>query len=161
MNAVDGLILAIVGISCLISIKRGFVKEALSLLIWIAAAMVSFLFHEKLAFLLTDVIAVPVVRTVAAAVGLFVATLLVGALVNMLIGQLIKLTGLSGTDRVLGVVFGFFRGVIIVMFVMMLFPPMLELEKYELWQSSVLIPHLSAMETGLVKLANQVLGTAA
>lgn len=156
MNAIDWLILAVVGVSCLISLKRGFLKEALSLVIWVAAAAISFLFHEKLAVLLTDVISPALFRTIAAAVILFVGTLITGALINMLLSQLVKATGLSGTDRVLGLVFGFFRGVIIIIVLIMLIPPVFELDQHPLWQSSILIPHIQAMEEGLLKLANDI-----
>ncbi|MCP5854482.1 CvpA family protein, partial [Klebsiella pneumoniae] len=41
---VDWAIIAIIAVSTLISLKRGFVKEALSLLIWIIAGAVAWMF---------------------------------------------------------------------------------------------------------------------
>lgn len=97
-----GAILAIIAISSLISLKRGFVKEALSLLTWIIAGAVAWMFGGSLSQYLEAYIQTPSARVIAGCAILFVATLLVGAMINFLIGELIRVTGLSGTDRFLG-----------------------------------------------------------
>ncbi len=136
---VDWAILAIIAISALISLKRGFVKEALSLLTWIIAGAVAWMFGAGLAHHLADYIAAPSARIIASCVILFVATLLVGAMVNFLIGELIRVTGLSGTDRFLGMVFGAARGgllVVIAVGLMSLGP----VQQDQWWQQSRLLP---------------------
>src|SRR5690606_3406086 len=75
---VDWVILAIVFISSMISLMRGFVREALSLVSWIAAFIVARMFHPNMQTLLADTISVPSVRFIAAFLILFVATLVVG-----------------------------------------------------------------------------------
>ena len=74
---VDYAILVIISISALISILRGFVREALSLLGWILAIWVSFTFVDEVAALLVDHISVPSVRTATAFLALFFACCLI------------------------------------------------------------------------------------
>ncbi|GAB7532524.1 CvpA family protein [Pseudomonas sp. 3A(2025)] len=139
LTPVDWAILAIVAISALISLKRGFVKEALSLLTWIIAGAVAWMFGAGLAHHLADYITTPSARVIASCIILFVATLLVGAMVNFLIGELIRVTGLSGTDRFLGMVFGAARGgllVVIAVGLLSLGP----VQQDQWWQQSRLLP---------------------
>ncbi|GGJ78436.1 CvpA family protein [Pseudomonas matsuisoli] len=137
---VDWAIVAIVVISALISLKRGFVKEALSLLTWIVAGAVAWLFGGALSQYLVDYIDVPSVRVIAACGILFVVTLLVGALINFLIGELVRVTGLSGTDRFLGMAFGAARGGLLVVILVGLLS-LSPVQQDPWWQQSTLLPH--------------------
>ena len=89
--AVDIVIVAIITISGMISLIRGFVKEAMSLVIWLAAFVVAMTFNELVGELLVNVIALASMRQLAAWASLFVGTLLVGAIVNFFTGQIGKL----------------------------------------------------------------------
>ncbi|WP_252179594.1 CvpA family protein [Endozoicomonas sp. 4G] len=137
---IDWVIAAIVAVSALISLKRGFFKEVLSLLTWVAAIFVAWTFNGSVANLLTQYVETPSVRVISASILLFVATLLVGGLVSRLFSELVEVTGLTGTDRMLGMVFGGLRGCLLVVLVvgLMTFAP---LENDEAWQDSVLLPH--------------------
>ena len=109
-----GLIIALLVISTLMSLRRGFFKEALSLGTWIAAFVVARQFHSPMDQLLETQIVDSLMRSIAAFAALFVGTLLVGAALGFFLSALIDATGLSSTDRVLGMVFGFARGALIV-----------------------------------------------
>ncbi len=137
---VDWTIIAIVVISSLISLRRGFVKEALSLLTWIVAGVVAWMFGGALAQHLTEFIETPSARVIAGCAILFVATLLVGALVNFLIGELVRVTGLSGTDRFLGMAFGAARGALLVVVLVGLLS-LAPVQQDPWWQQSSLVPH--------------------
>ncbi len=138
-SPVDWAILGVVTISALISLKRGFVKEALSLLIWITAGAVAWMFGASLSQYLVNYIETPSIRVMAGCTILFVATLLVGAMVNYLIGELVLVTGLSGTDRFLGMAFGAARGgllVVVAVGLLSLGP----VQQDQWWQQSRLVP---------------------
>ena len=109
---VDWIIIALIALSALISLIRGFVKEAMSLVIWMVAFAVAVNFKESVAELLINMIDQPSIRQLVAFGGLFVGTLLLGSMVNFLLGKLVSSTGLSGTDRMLGLVFVCVSGVV-------------------------------------------------
>ncbi len=147
MNEADWTIIGVVVVSGLISLKRGFVKEALSLVIWVAAILIAVLFREPLALLLTDYITTPSLRDVAAIAILFISTLVVGGLFNFMISQLIEATGLSGTDRFLGLIFGVLRGIAAVLAALLFVPKFLSVNEDIWWQQSLLIPEILKLES--------------
>lgn len=136
---IDYAILAVIGVSTLISLVRGFVKEAVSLIIWISAFFIASTFYANLANLLTN-ISDQFLRNAAATSILFIATLILGALINYLIGQLVSKTGLSGTDHVLGLVFGALRGVLISSAVLFFMDAFTGVAESDWWKNSQLIP---------------------
>ena len=145
MNWADWLIIIIIGISTLISLQRGFIKEALSLVVWITAFVVARTFSFNLAEILAEYIELYSVRVAAAFAILFAATLIVGALLNHLIAAMVRATGLSGTDRVLGMVFGLARGgLLIVVAVALLKHTPLAQDPW--WSGSYLVPRFLLLE---------------
>ena len=140
---VDWVLLILVLVSTLISLKRGFVKEALSLGSWIIAVFVARMFGGQVATLLGGVIAEPSVRLMVAYGSLFIATLAVGSMINHLISHVVAMTGLTGTDRLLGMVFGLARGLLIIVVIVGV------LERAPVtgddwYKKSYLIPYLSS-----------------
>lgn len=141
---VDVLIIGIILISALISIVRGFIKEVFSLASWILAFWVARLFYPHMATLLIGYVATPSFRSFIAFAFLFVVTLILGALVNHLISQLVKKTGLSGTDRMLGIIFGLIRGVAIVI-LLILAAGATPMPQDDWWQNALLLEHFEKL----------------
>ncbi len=137
---IDYIIIGIIAFSVLISIFRGFVREVLSLGSWVVAFIVASQFYPYLATYLTQIES-PYVRNGSAIGILFIATLIVGAIVNYVIAQLVDKTGLSGTDRVLGAAFGLVRGTLIVAAMLFFIDTFTNFEQADWWKESQLIPH--------------------
>ncbi|MBU0912715.1 MAG: CvpA family protein, partial [Gammaproteobacteria bacterium] len=83
---IDYAILAIISLSTVISLVRGFAKEAVSLIIWILAFFVASYYYPYLATYFTELQDALVRNAVSIAV-LFISTLILGALINYLIGR--------------------------------------------------------------------------
>jgi len=138
-NQVDLVILIITVLSSAFGLWRGLIKEVLSLLTWIAALLVSRVYSEPLAGLMTGMIENDGIRYVSAFALLFVIVMMFGTFLNFLMSKLIKVTGLKLADRLLGAGFGVARGVIIVLVIM--FITSMFVSETQLWQQSQLVPY--------------------
>lgn len=141
---IDYVLIGVIVVSTLISLVRGFFKEALSLITWIAAFFIAKIYHVYLATLLTDYVSAPSLRLLIAFLAIFIVSLILGALINHLINQLIQKTGLTGTDRALGMIFGGVRGVAIVL-LLVLAAGATPMPRDDWWQQSILIEHFQKM----------------
>jgi len=115
MSWPDYAIFATLLISILVGALRGFIQEVFSLGVWAAAFLVAYQYGADVAMLMEDHVSLPSARAAMGFAGLFVAVLLVGGLLNYLLGRLVESTGLSGTDRLLGGAFGAARGLALVL----------------------------------------------
>ena len=139
MNWVDYAIIGVIILSALISIVRGFVKEALSLISWVLAFFIASRFYMYITSYLTYFDS-DVIRIAVAIAILFISTLIVCAIISYIIGQLVQKTGLSGTDRVLGICFGVLRGILVVALVLFFIDTFTPLSQSQEWKQSQLIP---------------------
>ncbi|TVQ29796.1 MAG: CvpA family protein [Wenzhouxiangella sp.] len=144
MSTPDLVILGILLVSMIVSLFRGFIREVFSLLVWIAAVYCALQAAGPLAEQMDGWIEMPSARLVVAFVGVFVLVLVVGALVNYLLGKLVASTGLSGTDRLFGALFGALRGLAIVLAAVIIarFTPFPE---DPWWQESRLLPEFERL----------------
>lgn len=140
MTVADIVILIVVVISLLLGLWRGLVKEAFSLLAWIAAVAAAAFFGPQLADLMVNILDNATVRRVLASAILFVAVMFLGTLLGNFMSKLSTAIGLKGVDRALGSLFGILRGVIIVLLALFLTTPF-EFSK-SWYQDSILVPYL-------------------
>lgn len=148
MSWIDLVIIVIILLSALISLVRGFIKESISLASWILAGFVAFRYFTPLAEILAPYIESVTLRTGVAFSILFVCTLIIGAIFNFMASQLVTKTGLSGTDKALGVVFGGARGVLIVTMVVLL-AGLTPMPGEPWWQGSTMIDYFVTLANWL------------
>jgi membrane protein required for colicin V production len=138
MNWADYCIIGALAISVLMGLWRGFIGEVLALACWVLAFWFAWRFGDKLAQQFSA-IDEPSVRLLLGYAICFVAVLIAGAIVSFLMRKLIAGSGLSGSDRMLGMVFGLVRGLALVTLTVLLlgFTP---LPRDPWWHQSQLVP---------------------
>ncbi len=139
MNWADYTIIGILALSVLMGLWRGLISEVFSLGVWIAAVWVAWMFGDDVAALFADSVSLPSARMVLGYGACFFAVLILGAILNFALHKLVEGTGLSGSDRLFGMVFGLVRGVLVIVIGVMLlgFTPF---PRDPWWQQSQLLP---------------------
>lgn len=148
---VDYVIIGIIGVSALISLVRGFVRETVSLIVWVLAFGLAWAYFRDLAPHLAPWVDTPSLRLGLAFLILFLVVLLLGGIVGFLIGQLVDKTGLSGTDRLLGMLFGAARGAVLVA-ILVLLAGLTPFPQDSWWRESGLIVYFQDLAVWLLSL---------
>lgn len=136
MTVFDYVVIAVVGLSILLSVIRGLVREVLALLAWVVAFLAANFFAGPLATLLPDEMSNVEVRLLVGFGAAFVVVLLSMSLLAMFAANLVKNAGLGMEDRVLGGVFGLARGMLVVV-VLVLLAGLTALPKQPVWREAV------------------------
>jgi len=137
MTVLDYIVIAVVAVSVLLGWWRGLVYEVLSLLGWVAAYVVAWLFAVDAEQYLPHSMGSEAVRQVAAFALLFVVTLIVSGILAWLLSKLVKIAGLGWLDGFLGALFGVLRGGFLVL-VMVMLAGMTSLPKAKFWREAQL-----------------------
>jgi len=120
MNWTDCLIIALLVFSCVAGAMRGLLREVISLVTWVAAVWIAWSFSGSLEPHLGGALADSAARPWAARALIFIAVLLIGAAIGTLVTHFVRLSLFSGLDRLLGVLFGAVRGIVVVGLLVML-----------------------------------------
>ena len=144
MTGFDYAVLAIVGISVLLSIIHGFVRELLALASWIVAFLAAQNYAADFAPLLPAAITSGSGRLLVAFLAVFLVVLLAMTLAANLLSRLFRAAGLGLADRALGAVFGLVRGFAIVMVVVLL-AGLTALPRQPMWREAMLSAPLEAL----------------
>ena len=139
MTIFDYLVLFVLLASIVISTLRGLVKEILSLVSWVVAFVVANAYGAALAPMLPSMIPGDAVRLMVAFVALFLGVRVLMGLLSLALEALVKASGLSLADRGLGGLFGLARGIVIVLFAVILCG-MTTIPQQDFWKNALLSP---------------------
>ncbi len=146
----DFIIGSLILVSSIYGFYRGLVRELISLIAWIAAFFLAIFFSPNLAVMFDPEWAGETLRLVFSFSAIFVGVLMFSSIVQFSLGKLVSLVGLGGLDRFLGLMFGFLRGLIISMTVLVLFREFLPLGDW--LTNSKIVEYLFSYEELIIEL---------
>ncbi|TZF87155.1 CvpA family protein [Cognatilysobacter lacus] len=139
MSPLDWLLLAILGVSALTGLLRGFVGVVASFLAWLLGGTAAFELGGGVARMLADRPDPTPVQLLIGYGACFLGVAIVVALLSMLARRALAAAGLGGIDRALGLALGSVRGAVMACAIVLLlgFTPM---PRQRQWQASALVP---------------------
>jgi membrane protein required for colicin V production len=114
ITLLDIIVLAVMLLSGLLAMIRGFMREILSIAAWGAAAATTLYAFAKLLPTAKTYFNNDTVATVAVIAGVFIGTLIVVSIVTVRISDMVLDSRIGALDRTLGFLFGLARGLLII-----------------------------------------------
>jgi membrane protein required for colicin V production len=130
INAIDIIVLLIIGASILIAITRGFTTEALSLVAWVAALFITLQGHPYLFPYIIEYVQPEFMASVITYAALGIISLIIFKFIGGVIGRTIKESHIGALDRGLGILFGIARGMLLISFTYLLTTPFFSSDEY-------------------------------
>jgi len=148
MPAADIIIIAIIVVSAVVGLARGFLREAIAILTWIIAVLVAWRLGPNLEPHLGGLLAGSEVRPWAARAILLILVLVIGGGIGALAGEFVRLSIFGAIDRLFGLIFGLLRSILI-LGVLAIIGQTLRLDSEHWWRRSTLVPFAEAIGSGL------------
>lgn len=136
MTLIDLAVIAIIGLSVLLSVIRGLVREVLALAAWVAAFFAANVLAGTVAGWMPQALPTEELRLLAGFACVFLGVLIAMSVLAMLASKLVKNAGLGMEDRLLGAVFGLARGLLVVM-VLVLLAGLTALPRQAVWRNAI------------------------
>lgn len=154
MPIIDILIAVVLAISVIIGVVRGFVKEAISITALLLAIWAALTFGPSVGQISDSWISSKDLQTWFGRILVFTLILALGGLLGWGISKLVRLSVLSGIDRLVGAFFGAARGVLFVA-ILILAGEYAGFSNDSWWQKSKLIPHFQVVAEWIMVMAPQ------
>jgi len=140
---IDGIVAAVVLISAILAYSRGFLREGMSILGWIAAAVLAYIFAPRALPLVKEI---PILKDfisgscelsmIAAFAGVFALALVVVSIFSPLFSSAVQRSALGGLDRALGFLFGVLRGLLLVAIALIIYDRLITTDTFPMVDDS-------------------------
>ena len=114
MNSFDLAVLGVIALSAIFAFARGLVREALSIVAWVGAALITLYGFSQVYGLVVRFVTTPLLADLIAGAGLFVISLIALTILTGYFARFVESSALSPIDRTLGLIFGLARGAFLV-----------------------------------------------
>lgn len=114
MNPLDLGVIAIIVLSAIFAFARGFVREALSIIAWVGAAVITIYGFSPVLIAVSPLVNNVLLAQLIAGFGLFIISLIILTVITGLVARTVRSSALSPIDRTLGFIFGIARGAFVV-----------------------------------------------
>jgi membrane protein required for colicin V production len=140
-TAFDYAVMAVIALSALRGAWRGFIGEIFGLIGWIVAFLVACRYVERVVpWIPAHWPGGALTQWLIAFALIVIGVVLVAGVANALLGRIVQVSGLSGVDRSLGLMFGLVRGVVLVLILVVL-GGLTELPQQDFWRNALLRPY--------------------
>ena len=113
VTVLDVIVVVVVLLSAVLAMVRGFVREILSVVSWVAAAAAAYLLYPHALPLAQSYIDSKTVATIVSAAAIFFIALIIASYITMKISDFVIDSRVGAVDRVLGFIFGALRGILL------------------------------------------------
>jgi membrane protein required for colicin V production len=117
----DGVVVAVVLISAILAMFRGFVREVLSIAAWVAAAVLAYAFYAQLTPYVSEYVNNRALAVGLSAAAIFLVSLIIVSVITMKISDFVMDSPVGVLDRLLGFVFGAARGLLLLVVAVIFF----------------------------------------
>jgi len=136
LQVIDWIFLVILTLSMVIGLVRGLVREVVSLVGLVLAFILAREYATPIGYWFDFMLETPLARYAAAFATIFLSVLLISALVGWILSKIIQISSLKFLDHILGGLFGFLRGLVLLM-VITFITDLTPLSRLESWQQSM------------------------
>lgn len=148
LNWFDIVVISILGLSALVSILRGFIREIISIVTWLVAIIVALKYALPASDSFSQIIESSTARYIVAFIIILFGVLILGIIVNSILRRLMKKSSVSVLDRLLGFFFGVGRGILLVGLILLLLR-VSSLQDAPMLQKSELAPRFNGIVSWL------------